>query len=475
MKKINRITLAALLCATLCLLSVFAASANSAQRYWKGTTATGAIITDGDCPIVVEHETLTLDLTSFPEQYYSENDTVDYSSCVTAAYTFYNPSDMSVTARLFFPFGTKPHYMPDDTPESEYTVTVDGSPIERTVRHTLSGYDEQFELSRDLGRLSDTPHADERFFPEQTVVCRTYRVEGLDRSVSASNIAFDLKPSDNVCILWPELTGAHTQSDGDIRLSAWSSDLDTFTLYIIGGDIEPQWTCYKNGGVKNNEVISGGATLVETSTTTLRTLALSKRPDDSPVSENDWYNAIIDRFNLHAPGSRVIGDTYNILDLSHTLMRWYEYSITLEPGQRITNTVKAPIYPSIDAGYEPSIYTYTYLLSPAATWKSFGTLDIKINTPYYLYLTKDDKSDPTSLASSLTETEDGYTLNLDELPEGELICALTPGPDPQPTHSGKFFLPIEIMITGGIALIIVAAAVVTVVIVCKKKSKKKSA
>ena len=31
-------------------------SANSAQQHWSGTDASGAVITDGDSPIVVEKE-----------------------------------------------------------------------------------------------------------------------------------------------------------------------------------------------------------------------------------------------------------------------------------------------------------------------------------------------------------------------------------------------------------------------------------
>ena len=43
------------------------------------------------------------------------------------------------------------------------------------------------------------------------------------------------------------------------------------------------------------------------------------------------------------------------------LMYWYQYEITLEPKERIVNTVTAPIYLFIDANYEPPIYTCTYL------------------------------------------------------------------------------------------------------------------
>ena len=69
------------------------ASANSAQTHWTGTTATGAIITNDECPIVVENENLTFDINEFPKQYYNESeDYLSYNGKVTAEYTFYNPA-----------------------------------------------------------------------------------------------------------------------------------------------------------------------------------------------------------------------------------------------------------------------------------------------------------------------------------------------------------------------------------------------
>ena len=40
--------------------------ANSAQTHWNGTDASGAVIVDGDCPIVVEREIPAVDLQEFP-------------------------------------------------------------------------------------------------------------------------------------------------------------------------------------------------------------------------------------------------------------------------------------------------------------------------------------------------------------------------------------------------------------------------
>lgn len=136
-----------------CALSIllFATSttlANSAQMQWTGTTSTGAIVQDDACPIVVEKEVLTFDAQEFPKEHYTEPDAfLAYPGKVTAEYTFHNPTDYAVSATLVFPFGNMPDYGQIYDPETDervwgvdtgkYDITIDGKPIEKTLRHTF--------------------------------------------------------------------------------------------------------------------------------------------------------------------------------------------------------------------------------------------------------------------------------------------------------------------------------------------------
>ena len=97
------------------------------------------------------------------------------------------------------------------------------------------------------------------------------------------------------------------------------------------------------------------------------------------------------------------------------------------------------MYSGIDMSYTPTVYEYTYLLSPASTWKSFGDIDITINTPYYL---------TESTIDGFEKTEDGYSLHLDCLPEGELIFSLSTEENPTKednSNVGLFILLVIIM------------------------------
>ena len=95
--------------------------------------------------------------------------------------------------------------------------------------------------------------------------------------------------------------------------------------------------------------------------------------------------------------------------------------------------------------YTPTVYEYAYLLSPATTWSEFGSLDITINTPYYL---------TESTIDGFEKTEDGYLLHLDGLPEGELIFSLSTEENPtKEDNSGVgLFLLLAIIMMPFVAL-----------------------
>ena len=187
-------------------------------------------------------------------------------------------------------------------------------------------------------------------------------------------------------------------------------------------------------------------------------------PEDAGILEHDWYNAVVANLNYSSRGFSygIIGEYAG--DLSSTLMRWYEYEITLEPGQKIVNTVTAPIYPSINTNYEPDVFGYTYLLSPAKTWKSFGELEIVVNTPYFI---------SNSSIDGFAKTETGYTVKLDGLPDGELTFDLAASEKPvRKVSPYQTVFTIVIVIICVVIALLVGGVVLAVVLIRKKKAKK---
>ena len=492
MKRTLAIVLVMLILASSCVIPAYA---NSAQTHWRGVDSTGAMVVGENCPIEVKKEVLSFDISEFPSNYYREKeDFLAYTGKVTAEYTFYNPTDLTVTATLAFPFGKQPDYASIYDEESQsyvtnvdtekYDITVNGETIEKNIRYTLKS-DLQFDLSTDLPKLNDSYISDSFFSPTMTVTKYTYIIGGANKEglidkdkYHAANVAFDWNGGDGKTrIYFPEQSGFHTQKDGDGRMSMWADNGDVFSVYAIGQPLSTPLVmkCYEDGGVEDKEEISGTVTLTKTETMTLEELALENWRESTGVSKVDWYNAVIDAFNYGAKDN----PKYNYVSLNvvsslsteifmGALMRWYEYEITIAPKESIVNTVTAPIYPAIDMNYDPNIFSYTYLLSPASTWASFGELEVIINTPFFI---------TENSLDGFTKTEAGYTLKRNGLPSGELEFTLCTSENPtKPIKPITDYIPIEIIISfsviGGVILLVGGGIVALVIIRKKKKAKK---
>ena len=434
--------------------------ANSAQTQWEGVDASGTIVREDDSPIIAEKELLTFDIQEFPENHYSDLDSyLAYSGKVTAEYTFFNPADYTVTATLLFPFGCEPMYASNEyygKDTGKYDILIDGQPVEKGMRYTLSSGFDQFELKTDLALLHDDYVTDEFYSLDLPVTKYVFVPGGVDtETYGAADAGFDMVRDDpQRRIYFVEQNGLHTQDDGDLRVHTGVENGQSITVYVIGQDYAqfPQWKFYQDGGVEDGEEIDGTMSLESREELSFRDLALSKWSEDSGVSEIDWYNAIVAMLtgSSDSTGSNLHLWEFGSLDLSTHLMRWYEYEITLGPGQRIVNTVTAPIYPAINGRYEPPVYEYTYLLSPAQTWAEFGTLDIVVNTPYYMTI---------SGPEGFQWNNPGYELHLTGLPEGELTFTLCAEKAPKISANRGFVYP-EVLLIGATVLMAVAVVIV---------------
>lgn len=412
-------------------LSSISASANSAAPYWEGTKASGEIfIGDSEnCPLRVTGEKLTFELQRFPERYYVNNeDLLSYTGKVTAEYTFFNPTDYAVTAKMLFPFGEYPSYVHADNlnDATQYDITINGEIAEKTLRHTWQD-SQEFITEEDLFDIQDDYMKDEFFAPELPVYEYTFKIGGL----SQENLENYQSTSCGVLLNFDKLKtrlyfensvfSVYEHSDG---LKCYASNFYNgfqMRFWVIGEDITLFPECSiigdTKGGPLKGEETKATVELTEKSETTFEEFLLEHLECSQGVASVDWYNEIL---------GRILDDwrledgyfTYQVFEPQDTIMRWYEYEMTVPAGGRVINAVSAPIYPQINNldGYAKLLaYDYTYLLSPAQTWSSFENLEIVINTPHTL--TK-------SSINGFQKTEKGYTLFLEELPEGELNFTL---------------------------------------------------
>lgn len=435
-----------------------------------------------DSPIVVERERLIFDIKEFPLGYYSTpEEYLSYGGKVTAEYTFYNSSGYEVTAKLLFPFGRRPMYAPNMYDEDKdsyrdvddtlnYDITVNGEVIEKKLRHSFS-FGTEFVLEKDLANLSDGYVEDEFYTPELPVTKYSYRIAGVDtETYSAATAAFDMKDqSDRTKVYFPEMCGYDGTMGEKARLSTWVKNGETMTIYVIGEALQEEilWKFYEDGGTEDKEEIKGSAELLSKETLTFEDVCMLGYDKESNIMPTDWYNARVQSFNKTEAPCGVLSDMeMSVPDyLTNYLMRWYEYEITLASGEKMVNTVTAPMYPTIDGEWEPAVFQYTYLLSPAKTWKEFGPLEILIQTPFYM---------TESTTDGWEKTENGYRKYEEGLPEGELEFTLCSEENPKipefyplkAANSASMKRRIGLAVIGGCVVLLGVATVV----ICKLRA-----
>ena len=99
-------------------------------------------------------------------------------------------------------------------------------------------------------------------------------------------------------------------------------------------------------------------------------------------------------------------------------------------------------------------------MSPAKTWKSFGELEIVINTPYYV---------SSCSIEGFTKTETGYTVKLNGLPDGELTFNLSTSENPvRATPPYSYIGWIVLGVIGGV--VVLTGGVVAFVVIRKRRA-----
>lgn len=415
--------------------------ANSAQTSWHGSDATGATIIEEDSPIIVTAEDLTFNIHEFPKNYYDDLVSFQaYDASVSAKYTFENPANYDVKARMFFPFGTLPLYAYDRFKSSymlkdhfdNYLIKVNDKVINRQIRYSFMPDNNDFKLERDIAYLSDQYLDDDFYHPDLKVKEISFKVEGVDfekHPAADAYLKFNADSHKTKLIL--ERQTAFSSSD---KMLGTFANQDNFRLYILGEDLDNyDWHLYHDG--KRDEEIDAQVSIVQSQEYRFEDFLMKELQDDYSINKIDWYNAIVTMFKYYENDGVILNDGQ--LNLIYNLMAWYEYELDIKAHETITNEVIAPIYPSIDYSYEPTIYSYRYLLSPAKTYKDFKHLNIYINTDYELI---------DSSIKDFKKEGESYHYFSEELPEEELEFTLSTDINPKQESSVNIFTYILIII-----------------------------
>lgn len=435
-----------------------------ADAYWQGSDASGLILTEKDCPVVVEHETLTVRIPEFPKCGGSEDDFKNYSATSEARYIFYNPENYAVSAKLLFPYGANPSYAPQMQKKSSPVVTADGREITFAVRHTYRGGAKDLEGETRL--VSEQMRTDDFYDPDLPVteyavtvsVPETEEYAYLNLTIACN--PFRTRLLMNGC----PFTGIR---NGYAALcTRLNTGTQTLCFYAAGEEIEVVSQTVSSEKISTVGIGGGKAEVRPVARRSFAEFVKSKYPEGSGIGEVDWYNGYLDMLNSEEhtrKGTEFI--VCNCAVDAENFKRWCEYTLEIPAGGRVESCVTAPLFPSVDLSGNAR-YLYTYLLSPAQKWADFRTIEIAIETPFYLE------------SSSLDFEKEGnvYRFRRDALPHGELSFTLTEAENSatgaEPFKTSAVMPRMQRTITVLVA-VVVAAVAVTVVSLASVKMKKR--
>ena len=445
--------LAAAACA--CLFLPVPVRANSAIMIWHGTDMSGVVSTDEECPLTVLKEDLSFQITDTPDRWISDGGSFrDYSSTVTAFYTFHNPSDLHVTATLAFPFGSLPayaysignddYYACMEQEREKYRIEVNGQPADVTMRYTWL-YGRGYDTAQDLPLLDDSYHPDDFLYPDMPVTIFTYRPDVTDQENASHISASAVLTGDPGEVRWMmEPSSGLKIDENGTEISVWTSE-ETVHLIALGPE-DPEGLTWKFTDVETNTEVKGSMVLQKKETDTFLDYVLAEKNTFPDMSDHDWYNIFVSSLNTSLEGRQFYSHSFIEPIPQESILRWYVYTLEADPGETLVNSVTAPVYPDINMGYKDLVYTYHYLLSPAATWKEFGALNVEIRTGMHLLET----------SQKGFETAEGvHRASFETLPEGELSFELCTVSSPsRKNNSGMLYLLIFLIpIVLGIVLL----------------------
>lgn len=406
------------------------AKANSAQTRWEGTTSTGITISgNGDSPIVVDSELLTFDITNEVGPYSSEDRPLN---TVTARYTFRNPTDSEITVFAVFPFmdGRNGYDYGSISDGKFYDITVDGVSANSTVRATYYNRDDEFDLEKEISNVTDEYKTADDWNLSEKVYRYKLQIDndfsGKMPDYSSAYVTFSLP---NVKMFCSENVSARNNSYISISYNEATQFIEFYTVgepmdieQIAGG---AKFASYNYSDRVFKPLGGYSVKVAEQNELTFEDLVYLYHTEDSKISRLDWHNIVFEKYNSQ---SSRYGNSLSVFNVSsYEIRRWYGYEMKFAPHQTLVNEVKSPLFPGIDKGYEPTVYTYNYLLSPASTWASFKDLTIVVNTPFHILDLKD----------GWQKTETGYVAHYDTLPEyGELemtVCS-----SEKPKHNNPY-------------------------------------
>lgn len=362
--------------------------------YLRGADGVGVVLASSGESVRVERESLTFDLTDAEENRYGN---------AIAEYEFVNEGAEDVVLTMFLPFGRTPEY---DVGTDGRLVTAEGEEVTCRLRHTFAGSGE-FSLD-DVRRLSDERRADSFYSSDLPVTEYAFAVNVPEEGNFGFEVIYHCNPN-KTQIAFSETAHTGLKNGWAKAFFPLTEGQYTVSMYAFGAPPSK----YEFGIYEEGKGLLPTPAVSETVRTETFADFVMRDYGEGNIAEVDYYNAYVDMLNAYA-GSYALGAAISDFG-AENCMAWYEYSLNVPAGGKVTNTVKTPLYPDVSNKNGGLRYDYDYRLSPMHLFGECGSLDISVLT--------DKKLSSPSFAFSKTESGYGYICEF--LPQGELAFTVS--------------------------------------------------
>ncbi|WP_312650960.1 hypothetical protein [Proteiniclasticum sp.] len=401
---------------------VLRVSANSAPFIWVNYPSSSMMAIDSDTGIEVLKEDLHFDFSLKDEESFSPG------ASVSAKYEMKNTKDEAEVTSMVFPFFQKMW----NTESDDIEVLVDGEKIAYELfygKEALLNDEDPPMYVMDIENILSSVTRDQ-YTPEKfnyTDVGMLYRVRA-DRKAEQSGylqISFNINESSQKVIA-SGFNSYGSYGEGEYELGAHLEEGETTAeFYILGGDpsvLNIAIVSSIENGIKKPvddiqyEVHEESMNLAAYYKEYVTESEFIPSVKMNTLQEENLYFEALDK----ALGEQaVIMEDMIIMYLGDPRYAMIVYDVPFEAGEEKSVEVRYMTYGTMDRREtEEPTYTYDYFLQPAARWKDFQNLTVKI-TPSEDYPFIIDSTLP------LEREEDGtYSGQFETLPEEDLRFVL---------------------------------------------------
>ncbi|HOO22672.1 MAG TPA: hypothetical protein PKY53_03225 [Clostridia bacterium] len=445
-----------------CFAPVNFAYANSALMQRKADGEYAELLPVKDPEIGVSDEQLTFDFSQGEEGEFAP------LSATTAVYDIRNFSAQDKTVTMGFPLSTTLKTFR----EHSAAVTINGQAVEYTPYFAFAELKNLLDAT--FEELLEAINGLERLDENLSVWKYTIDVRDINETRNAE-IEYEIAAKSDTFVIADNVSGYSTAYQGDDD----SVEKVTLKVFTVRSEDEPSYiNLYAVGGEVQNlkvrriddESKKAGAEyghVFSTEQMSLRNYILSFEEDITPGEYDLISVALSDKKN---GGKRFVEEfEFKQQIFNSPCVILLGYTVTLKAGERNLIGITYTMDGAFDAHYNPTLFTYDYISSPAKNWASFDTFFVKVITPEKMpYLIKSNVA--------FTKTgENEYSYTQKGAPDYNIRFSLCADEDPRYTKPSNIFGSLIVMyiVYGVIALC--AAGMVTsgIVIIVKSVQKKK--